>query len=324
MHLMPWFETKTSIKKYGIADWGLHWTMLTKNPDVFVNGQREIASHYYPLTGPYHSGDSAIIEYQLLLMKYCGVDGIMVDWYGTQNNHDYPINLENSNQIINRTNEVGLDFGIVYEPNTLDGLPNKTTVAKADFNYIQQHYLSRPNYVQNNGQYMLFNFDNTLTTAEWNELMRPMKQTQLYFHHRQTASMVGLDHLPGEFYWVERGDLQSQQEWYNYYAHSKIMAAYPGFNDFYAEGGYGFSLPFVIDVSARTLAQRLQLVKKNNPGFVQLITFNDYGEGTMLEPTVEFGFSFLHELQLFAGVPYGVAELELIFTYYKLRTNSAK
>jgi len=34
---------------------------------------------------------------------------------------------------------------------------------------------------------------------------------------------------------------------------------------------------------------------------LQLATFNDFGEGTMFEPTVETGFTYLHELQVFTG-----------------------
>ena len=40
----------------------------------------------------------------------------------------------------------------------------------------------------------------------------------------------------------------------------------------------------------------------------------------MMEPTVEFGFSFLNELQKFTGSPYTTKELKLIHKYYLLRT----
>ena len=51
-HYMPWFQTP-EFSGY----WGNHWTMANKNPDEFINGQRSIASHYYPLIGPYDSSD---------------------------------------------------------------------------------------------------------------------------------------------------------------------------------------------------------------------------------------------------------------------------
>jgi hypothetical protein len=81
-HVMPWFESKTS----NSGTWGQHWTMANQNPDVIgSDGKRQIAAHFYPLIGPYASGDTNVIEYQLLLMKLSGIDGVFIDWPGKQN-----------------------------------------------------------------------------------------------------------------------------------------------------------------------------------------------------------------------------------------------
>ena len=48
-------------------------------------------------------------------------------------------------------------------------------------------------------------------------------------------------------------------------------------------------------------------------------TWNDYGEGTTIEPTREYGFQYLVALQQFAGVSYRQANLELIYRWYTLR-----
>ena len=39
--------------------------------------------------------------------------------------------------------------------------------------------------------------------------------------------------------------------------------------------------------------------------YVQLITWNDFGEGTMIEPTAEFGYSYVEKLKSFAGITTG-------------------
>src|ERR1700733_11343385 len=71
VHLMPWFQTPETL---GGTNWGFHWTMNDRNPNIIgSNGQREIASYYYPLIGPYDSSDPYVIEYQMLLMKLSGV-----------------------------------------------------------------------------------------------------------------------------------------------------------------------------------------------------------------------------------------------------------
>jgi hypothetical protein len=50
---MPWYATKDVS-----GEWGWHWTMGHFDPDQKKwDDQREIASHDYPLIGPYDSGD---------------------------------------------------------------------------------------------------------------------------------------------------------------------------------------------------------------------------------------------------------------------------
>src|SRR5215470_5926416 len=53
VHYMPWYQTPATS---GV--WGWHWTMDHFNPNLKdENGKQSIASHYYPLTGPYDSSD---------------------------------------------------------------------------------------------------------------------------------------------------------------------------------------------------------------------------------------------------------------------------
>lgn len=78
-HYMPWYTAKP----YN-SHWGWHWTMNHFDPERVVNGERELASHYRPLIGPYDSGDPHVLEYHLLLMKLAGIDGVIIDWYGLQ------------------------------------------------------------------------------------------------------------------------------------------------------------------------------------------------------------------------------------------------
>ncbi len=88
VYYMPWY----SARPYS-GNWGWHWTMDHFNPDlVNASGERQIASWYYPLIGPYDSSDPAVLEYHVLLMKLAGIDGVIVDWYGSANFLDYGIN----------------------------------------------------------------------------------------------------------------------------------------------------------------------------------------------------------------------------------------
>jgi hypothetical protein len=122
VHYMPWFETKETSAD---GQWGMHWTMSTKNPElVDEEGKREIASWFYPLIGPYASSDRDVLEYHLLLMKYSGIDGVLIDWYGSSDLYDYKSIRTNSEALINALDEVGMDYAVTYEDRTITSAVN--------------------------------------------------------------------------------------------------------------------------------------------------------------------------------------------------------
>ena len=69
-----------------------------------------------PHDRPYASRDADVLEYHMLLMKFSGVDGLMIDWYGVQGtNGDLNDLLTSSNAIVNQTQNYGLDYSVVME-----------------------------------------------------------------------------------------------------------------------------------------------------------------------------------------------------------------
>jgi len=115
VYYMPWFRAKPFSD-----NWGWHWTMDHFNPDtVSVSGERQIASWYYPLIGPYDSSDPAVLEYHVLLMKLAGVDGVIVDWYGSSDFLDYGINNQATLKLFQCVRNAGLKFSICYEDQTI-------------------------------------------------------------------------------------------------------------------------------------------------------------------------------------------------------------
>jgi hypothetical protein len=138
----------------------------------------------------------------------------------------------------------------------------------------------------------------------------------------------------GEHAWIyEEANLDNhlthQSNFYRFRAPNLGTAggvAYPGFNDYYAEGGVGNVVPFEIPHnSGQTLDTLLGLAEQYSDriDFLQLATFNDFGEGTMFEPTIETGFEYLKTIQQFTGVSYGEAELALVYRLYLARKKYA-
>lgn len=332
MHYMPWFQSK----EYD-GYWGYHWTMNNRNPDQVVNGRRDIASHFYPLIGPYSSKDPDVAEYHLLLMKYAGIDGVLIDWYGTYNVNDYKPNLEGSNNLIEMSARVGLEFGIVYEDRTTAAVVNagqattKVEAAKTDFEYITENYFPKDNYIRIDGNPLALAWTpiEIESPVEWTQILEVTDPNINYLALWYQIGDLG-NNGDGEYAWVYGGNRNHLQDLRSFYSNRinqfplGIGAAYPGFVDFYVEGGVGNIIGWEIPHNGTlTINQTLDLATKNNVDYLQLVTWNDFGEGTMIEPSIEFGYSFLTTIQDFTGVEYDETVLDLIFHLYNLRKEYA-
>jgi hypothetical protein len=328
-HFMPWFEDPSTS---GNGSWGIHWTMSNQNPNVVDgSGRRQIASYYYPLIGPYGSSDPDVIEYQLLLMKYAGIDGVLIDWPGTIQAWDYPKNRQNAEAVIAATTRIGLEFGIVYEDHNVGmahdaGLVgNEIAAAQSDMAYVRDNYFSRPNYAKVNGAPLLLDFgpQTFFDPSSWSAIFSVFGQKPTFLTLWYQSNQAG-GSASGEFPWLYSDFLGGLQNFYSYRSvNVKFGVAYPGFNTFYAAGGWGgpgWGLPYN---GTSTFGQTLGMATGSSAGYIQLATWNDYGEGTMIEPTREFGYGFLTTLQQTLGVPYSQTELQLVGTLFHQRKQYA-
>jgi hypothetical protein len=324
MHFMPWFDTPENS-----GSWGWHWKMNTKNPNNIdpVTGKREIASHFYPLTGPYASNDPDILEYQFLLMKYSGVDGIMLDWYGEKGtNGDVSSLLRNSNAAVDAAEANGLSFAVVME----DRFAASVADAKTNITYLDQHYFNRPGYIRVNNAPVVAVFGPITfqKPEQWTEILsgsqEPIEFLPLWGESKDAGT-----NADGEYTWVWEDEAQDnylshlESYYVNNAPNQKTMmgVAYPGFLDFYKNGGAGDGYFVIEHEDGKTFDKLLELVDRNkaNIDMLQLATWNDYGEGTMIEPTFETGFSYLLKLQSYTAVTYGSKELLLIYKLYNLK-----
>ncbi|WP_081604531.1 glycoside hydrolase family 71/99-like protein [Nafulsella turpanensis] len=323
MHYMPWFETPETIGR-----WGWHWTMNTRNPDkVDESGKREIASHYYPLIGTYASRDKDVIEYHLLLMKLSGIDGVLINWYGVQGgNTDVEDLLKSSNAIISQVNDFGLEFGVVME----DRFSRSIEDAKANMAYLKENYFGHPAYIRYGAEedplVAVFGPITFEEPRQWAAIMEEAGEDVEFltlWHETEDAG----SHADGAYSWIfedEESHLEHLEKFYAQNApelETVMGSAYPGFHDFYREGGAGNGYFYIPHKKGATLKKTLSVIKEHQEhiDMVQLATWNDFGEGTVFEPTIETGFSYLQKIQEYTGVKYKEQELALVYKLFKLR-----
>lgn len=287
-HLMPWFETP-----------GFHWDMVGR--------------HYNPQIGPYHSGDYNVIEYQLLLMKYAGIDGVIIDWPGRSTmNKDLPANAENTDQIVDQTAKFGMEFAVCFE----DQYAVDTGDAINSMHWVRDHYFNRPNHIKANGAPALFVFGpQRIAAADWPAVLSATGADPMFFTLWYNDKAGGA--RDGTFAWLYSDALTGVSNYYDRPDQgTKVSVLYPGFNAAYPNGQPGWGIGY--DLSGDTMTATYNL-SKGVGEMVQIATWNDYTEGTMIEPTNEFGYRHLTTLQKVLGVTYGQAELEIVRKLYDRR-----
>ena len=106
---------------------------------------------------------------------------------------------------------------------------------------------------------------------------------------------------------------------------SFISTAFPRFNDFYAQGGGEPGLGSLEEAGGQTFRETLSRALTNGSFAVQIATWNDFGEGTMIEPTRESGYRDLAIVRQCRraysppGFRFEARDLELPLRLFRLR-----
>lgn len=302
-HYMPWFQ----------ADWharsaGWHWTMDRVDP--FETGK--VAAHITPLIGPYSSSDPHLIQYHLSLMKLCGIKGLIVNWYGTRRAKDFELNLAASDAIAAECESSGMLFTICYEDWTLaddlrwgerpqgQKLEQCLQQLRQDFQYISERYMNMMNFVRDpNGRavILLFGPRILMMPEDWTSMLSDV------FAEEKTL-LLALPHSAAtreHFAWLPplqpsgtplKGVHSFLQRYYSHTVGTSVGPVFPGFRDFY-EKSYGL-LP---EHDGHTFEACIDRARLHQPAFVQLVTWNDWQEGTAIEPSKEREYYWLRKLQ---------------------------
>ena len=349
VYYMPWFTAKP----YSDG-WGWHWTMDHFNPDIVgASGERQIASWYYPLIGPYDSSDPAVLEYHVLLMKLAGIDGVIVDWYGSANVLDYGLNNQATLKAFQFARKAGLKFSICYEDQTIQHLvdanylnaSNAISHARQEMLYLQTNFFSDTSYLRLKGRPVLLNFGPQHFTAStnWEDIFSVLAATnQPAFFTEDNRLPVGagafswppmwMSQVPGTGGVLSGAALKSYLSGFDQKAAAWpafISSAFPRFHDIYQKSGVRNYWGYLGDRHGDTFRETLSRGMTNSSAIVQVVTWNDFGEGSMIEPTHEYGYRDLgiiqdyRRLYLEPGYAGSTNDLTMAFQFYQLRRQSA-
>ncbi len=305
VHYMPWYEAPP------VASYGGHWT-----GGGHFSPPNQIASHQMPLTGPYDSRDKEVLEYQVKLMKTAGIDGVIFDWYGIHKVNDYGPIHESTLAMIKVLKREGLKFAICYEDQTVPRIVEATgktseQIGKETFSWMQKNWFRDSAYVRYQGRPLVLCFgpQHYSSKSQWDAVFSVTKPRPYFadLDLKTTWAETTYDWPP---MWASegppgnKGELsiprlqQYLAEFDNKVSNKayRIATAFPAFDDIYEDQG-GQSYGNLVYNNGETFKLTFDAAMEINPHVIQVATWNDYGEGTIIEPTVERGYTVLEYLQ---------------------------
>jgi hypothetical protein len=350
VHYMPWYDGPSSkAEENDLSKYGGHWTRwgnmdCTQTINVEGYGGRKAIVHakQYPLTGPYHSRSTALLEYQASLFKIAGIDGAIFDWYGAYDANDFGGIHEHTKAMVAVLERAGLKFNVCYEDNTLNMMGKSgdeaVAIGKISFDWAQNNWFSKTDaYTRYDGRPIVLNFgpQHFNTQEKWEEVFSGTDRKPYFvdLDNRFSWSDASFNWPPvyGEGNITTKEQVESRL---NTFFKSrqrnkpyKIASVFSAFEDDYANHSYGY-MPYKTDAAGVGTdffdLSWTKTMEEFQPNMVQIVTWNDYGEGTIIEPTIERGYNELEYVQDWVkeqmpSFPFTKEDLRWPLEFYKLR-----
>ena len=249
----------------------------------------------------YSSTDPAQVQRQVTDMMSRGIQGAIVDWFGP---NDPTTN--GATMLLKQQAEAhpGFEFAIMEDSGALFAAAQQnncdvTTQLISDLNYINSQYESSPAYAHVDGRPIVLFFGVDTWYIDWNRVKASAPGNTLFLF-RGPGGFTENDASNGAFQWLDlvNGNpldpqLAGQTAFYTtagtFSSSATLGSAYKGFNDTLAI----WSTNRLVDQHCgQTLLDTFSTVDQfysasNQLPAIQLVTWNDYEEGTAIESGVD-------------------------------------
>ncbi len=244
----------------------------------------------------YSSTDSTQIKNQITDMVSRGIDGVVIDWYGPNNSMDQAtqVVMEEAENHPGFTFALMVDQGAIQWDSCSRCSPQQALINQLQ--YIERTYFSSPAYMTRQGQPVITNFNIDLSySIDWNAVNAALSTHPLFLFQNNDGFSHRLS--GGSYSWVMPTTTDYGVSYLSSFydtgmsfpGHQTVGAAYKGFNDTLAAWG-----------SRRIMGQQcgqtwLRTFSEINGLYnsgkqlsdLQLVTWNDYEEGTEIESGID-------------------------------------
>lgn len=316
-HYMSWFQWRVVDGVQAQSHWAWQGDHTSHDPShISQTGRRDIASVYYPRIGVYDSADPAVIDYHIRSAQAAGIEGFVVDWYRPRDPVDQAMNL-----LFDRAEALDFKIAVCLEekmcfPDWYAAADREAALARGRelVGYLLDTYADRPAYWRINDRPAIFVFngwgdwgehgEKTFTGEEWGRLAAELGRQDWYVIP-QHFNLEG-DFVRAAFGWIgeagtrewfhEQGQKQLADGAFDFY----VGPANPGFDD-RGVWGWGNGPRYQPHLGTATYETYWRLNDRYRPAAIQIATWNDFGEGTVIEPTAENGTLYLDVTERWVG-----------------------
>lgn len=299
----PWYGSVD-----GPSNAWVHWDNVTETSIG--------SSTNYPLLGPYDSKDESIIEAHISMADMVGIDGFVSSWWGPGTISD-----EVLGSLLNIAGEIDFKISVYYESRRdMNGQLDLDQIAD-DLTYILQRYSSRPSFLKIEGTPVIFIYnseDRGLTPGFWDTIRTKVEESFGEFVFiGDFRSDSFLDVFDGVHIYNEL-DLENAKKTTARISDSKHYLSSTGFDDLLIRIQKDDGLVIDRKITIGTVIPGYDDTKIREPGqvldreedtygeywdmmheypldWVFITSWNEWHEGTEIEPSLEHGFTALLE-----------------------------
>jgi hypothetical protein len=244
---------------------------------------------YHPTGAPYSSNDPSWVRHQIDEMRYAGMQAGIASWWG-------PASSTSDHAIKSIDTAVGVDLQVahgtpfqwaLYYESGSPALPDRSVGGLHNaMQYVLDHYSHDPNYLHVSGRPVIFVWPNAGDGCD-------MVQR---WHDANPGFYIVQKRFDG---WQSCTGLADSWHEYSPNVSSSVLKPYsysvsPGFNRYDSQGPFLARDPSQFDKAVAAMAAA--------PTQWKLVTtFNEWGEGTAVEPASEWGNTYLDILHNHLG-----------------------
>ena len=285
-----------------------HWNKINKN-------EKEISdSAHYPEGGPYDSTNSEIIEKHMKEAKEAGIDTFIVSWWGI-NSYE---TKEALSIILDKAQKYDITISLYYEDNDHNSTEDRIEHGLKDLKFIYNEYAKHPAFLKVNGKPVLFIYKRAIHQMKWKEwaviINRFKKETNNNFsfmvdYQSSIASTI--------FDGLHTYNLTSvaQSKSLNKIKNN-LENRYKNINNMAVKNNIISTLTVIPGFDSRKIGGDTHIARRNgelysimwekaleiNPDWIVITSWNEWHEGTEIEPSVEFGDEYLKLTKKYARI----------------------